>query len=289
MKHITIWSQWRNQRKMATWATDQQHQCHIKCFINLRAGQPRQSTVQRVNLGIAHNSPGVVTPLSVWSHECIAWHSLTVSWICALGHHKTSSVLESEWEETCFYDVGIRCVDKTRAGCLASLIKSGTESLYASWRQTMSTGHSSVRTPRLTASCDGVMWRRHVTTSRDVSPTTKVIRENSIALNISPLLMKSKAGEIGRESFFPFEPGLTNSLWLLGFNLRQQGMPACGWADWRRDGQACDQVEAHAPSTSPVSQATFIVLAKFQIILLLNTIYHNANEEKATDNLGALR
>ena len=34
--------QWCNQSKRATWATDQQRQCHIKCFINLRAGQPGQ-------------------------------------------------------------------------------------------------------------------------------------------------------------------------------------------------------------------------------------------------------
>ena len=39
-------TQWRNQSKRATWSTDQQHQCHIECFINLRAGQPGQSKVQ---------------------------------------------------------------------------------------------------------------------------------------------------------------------------------------------------------------------------------------------------
>ena len=41
--------QWRNQNKRATWewATDQQHQCHIECFINLRAGQPGQSKGQQ--------------------------------------------------------------------------------------------------------------------------------------------------------------------------------------------------------------------------------------------------
>ena len=42
-------NQWRNQSKRATWATratDQQHQCHIECFINLRAGQPGQSKGQ---------------------------------------------------------------------------------------------------------------------------------------------------------------------------------------------------------------------------------------------------
>ena len=33
----------------ATWATDQQHQCHIECFINLRAGQPGQSEGQPRN------------------------------------------------------------------------------------------------------------------------------------------------------------------------------------------------------------------------------------------------
>ena len=37
--------QWPNQSKRAT-STDQQHQCHIKCFINLRAGQPGQSKGQ---------------------------------------------------------------------------------------------------------------------------------------------------------------------------------------------------------------------------------------------------
>ena len=35
-----------NQSKRATWATDQQHQCYIECFIYLRAGQPGQSTGQ---------------------------------------------------------------------------------------------------------------------------------------------------------------------------------------------------------------------------------------------------
>ena len=38
--------QWCNQSKRATWATDQQHQWHIECFINLRAGQPGQSKGQ---------------------------------------------------------------------------------------------------------------------------------------------------------------------------------------------------------------------------------------------------
>ena len=38
--------QWRNQSNRATWATDKQHQCHIECFINLRAGQPGQSKGQ---------------------------------------------------------------------------------------------------------------------------------------------------------------------------------------------------------------------------------------------------
>ena len=44
-----IFLQWRNQNKRATWATratDQHHQCHIECFINLRAGQPGQSKGQ---------------------------------------------------------------------------------------------------------------------------------------------------------------------------------------------------------------------------------------------------
>ena len=39
-------AQWHNQSKRATWATDQQHQCHIECFINLKAGQPGQSKGQ---------------------------------------------------------------------------------------------------------------------------------------------------------------------------------------------------------------------------------------------------
>ena len=46
---IMLNCQWCNQSKRATWATratDQQHQCHIECFINLRAGQPGQSKGQ---------------------------------------------------------------------------------------------------------------------------------------------------------------------------------------------------------------------------------------------------
>ena len=52
-------TQWYNQSKRATWATratDQHHQCHIECFLNLRAGQPGQSKGQP-------GQPGVVTPL----------------------------------------------------------------------------------------------------------------------------------------------------------------------------------------------------------------------------------
>ena len=38
--------QWRNKSKRATWATDQQQQYYIKCFINPRARQPGQTKGQ---------------------------------------------------------------------------------------------------------------------------------------------------------------------------------------------------------------------------------------------------
>ena len=84
--------QWRNQSRRTTWATDQQHQCHIECVINLRAGQPGESKGQ----------PGHCPQLPRCSYATGSRDSSSSSSELATHHQWTLWVL-SHWGIICLY------------------------------------------------------------------------------------------------------------------------------------------------------------------------------------------